>query len=238
MARVYRKSAALEAKYTQYNILFIIGVVLAAIGILLHFRAIFTHEAFLDSPFGAFLFVIPGGFLIANFKGKRDAVKAGLDAENKTAEFIAQLPDTYTGFANARITYEGYTSEVDMIVTGPNGVFVIETKSRTGYIYGDVDNKYLSQDKGRVETYTHKFYNPMKQVGTHVFRLSGFLKQHGIDVWVQGAVFFSNADLDLSGVSKIPYFDTKNELTEYILTRRPKTPITPEMLSRINQILM
>ena len=76
---------------------------------------------------------------------------------------------------------------------GENGVFVIETKNHNGTIVGNTADERWTQHKvgQKGGQYSKDMYSPVKQVGTHVFRLSKFLKQNGINVWVQGIVYFS-----------------------------------------------
>ena len=237
MAKVYRKNLDLKLKYQKYNLICFVGSVIVAIGVIIHLTMMITHTLFIAGPFSGIVIILPGAAILANFGGKRNMVKAGIEAEENTARIISHLPDDYTAIANVKVAHEGRVSELDMVVVGPTGVFVIETKSRRGDISGDVDNKYLYQTKGNFEMYTTKFYNPMKQVGTHVFRLANCLKKNQINVWVQGVVYFDVDFLSLDGYSQIPYFEEGNELINYILTRRPKEPVTEEVIKKIVNLL-
>jgi len=232
MARIHRKGFELQTEYYRYNFFCLIGVIVAAIGVIVHLTMMFTHQLFFAGPFSGIVIIIPGMAILAFCGGKRNSLKAGIEAEEKTMRIISRLPESYTAITNVKVAFEGKVSEMDMVVAGPTGVFVIETKSRRGDITGDADGKYLYQTKGNFETYTTKFYNPMKQVGTHVFRLSNCLKKNGINMWVQGVVFFNADDVDLDGYTNIPYFTDGNEMLDYIIKRVPKEPVTEEMINK------
>lgn len=123
-----------------------------------------------------------------------DILQAGSSGERMTVSYIASLPDTYTVFTNLIINYENKSSETDIIVVGPTGVFIIETKNLHGSIHGNINDKYFCQYKiGRAGTpYTKSFYNPIKQVNTHVYRLAGLLRENGIRTYVNAFVYFSS----------------------------------------------
>ena len=151
----------------------------------------------------------------------------GLEGEDITADIIAKLPDGYYGFQNVTVVYDGKKSELDMVVAGPTGVFIVETKNRNGDIRGNFDDRTWTQYKvGRGGTpYSNDFYSPVKQVGTHIYRLSHFLRERGVKVHIDGAVYFSNpeADVRIGGrMGNIPVFACADnggaELIRYIIS--------------------
>ena len=148
--------------------------------------------------------------------------KQGVLGEDLTADILSRrLDDSYTVFQNCVITLDGKSSETDLIVVGENGIFIIETKNRNGKIKGNYQKEKWTQHKTGYKggSYSADFYSPVKQVGTHIFRLAGFLRQNGIRVHIDGAVFFSNADteLEISGViGNIPVFCREKDLIRFI----------------------
>ena len=131
-------------------------------------------------------------------------LQSGLEGEEMTADIISAFPDSFYGFQNVKITYEGKTSEIDMIVVGPTGVFIIETKNMTGTIIGDYeDQEWVHKKQVNGVTQSKKFYSPVKQVGTHVYRLANYLKDNGCSVYVASLVFFENKDADVQ-ISGMP----------------------------------
>lgn len=245
MARIVKKNNELREKYTKSREKMIIASLIAGASFVLWALNVIAIHSF--NPVLIFtLFVgFGGGAMYAGYmKQKVDAYKSGIEGENATAEIISALPDTYCGFQNLKITYEGKTSELDMVVVGPTGVFVIETKNLNGTIVGNYDNPQWVQKKiGQQGTpYSKNFYNPIKQVGTHVYRLANCLRKEGCSVYVNDMVYFSNPDtvVQLMGTpSKAPVFtalgNSAKEICDYIL--KNEQTISREMVCRINSLL-
>ena len=66
--------------------------------------------------------------LLSIIRNKREIIASGKQGEESTAYLLNSLPDGYKLIRNAVISYEGKESEIDNIVVGATGVFVIETK--------------------------------------------------------------------------------------------------------------
>lgn len=153
---------------------------------------------------------------------KASFIALGVKGEEATSEILNHLPDDFTVIANLTISFEGNKSELDHIIIGPTGVFVIETKNLNGTIYGNEEEKDWEQHKiGRKGgEYSKVFYSPIKQVNTHVFRLSSYLKQQGAGSWVQGMVYFSNPQAEIyinsKNVRVFDYQGGKNQILAYI----------------------
>lgn len=79
-------------------------------------------------------------------------------------------------FQSARVLYNLYiptyndrTTEIDAVLITHCGVFVIETKYRSGWIFGNADQKYWCQTlPSRHGCEKNQFYNPIWQNGTHI----------------------------------------------------------------------
>ena len=190
------------------------------------------------------LFIAVVLVLILYSKGstKREIVKAGKEGENRTAFLLEALPDNYILIRNAVISYDGRESEIDNIVVGNTGVFVIETKNQKGHIFGDcLEKNWLQRKVGRGGTpYSKEFYNPTKQVSTHIYRLKHILLQNRIRIFISGAVYFSNPETVVSidnPRDDIPVFQYRNkkELLNYILNGKEK--LSDSEVHRITNII-
>ena len=64
----------------------------------------------------------------------------------------------------------GKTSEVDVILFHPKGLFVIESKNYSGWIFGNESHKQWTQTLpiGYGESHKERFYNPIMQNATHI----------------------------------------------------------------------
>ena len=100
---------------------------------------------------------------------------------------------------NLYIPYGKKTTEIDMLMIHPMGVFVIESKNFSGKIAGDVNEQTWTQ---HVAGHTETLYNPIKQNNTHVYAL----RQHiGQNVNLHPIVVFGNrCKLKIRGKSEHP----------------------------------
>ncbi len=70
----------------------------------------------------------------------------------------------------------GETSEIDLVYITTKGIFVIESKNYSGWIFGSADSQYWTSCLPNHER--HKFYNPLKQNQTHIKWLKKYLNDH------------------------------------------------------------
>jgi hypothetical protein len=142
---------------------------------------------------------------LGNLQRDLRIVQAGVTGELSTRAVFLNLDDRYTVLPDLTIEVEGRRSQIDHIVVGPTGVFVVETKNLNGYIEGAAEDREIVQHKigRRGGRYSKRLYNPVHQVRTHVHRVSRLLKSHGLQSWVNAAVYFANPDavVDLDGGS-------------------------------------
>ena len=175
---------------------------------------------------------------------KLSILEAGIEGEEMASRCIKLLPDTYTAFRNLFVCYDGRNSEMDLVIVGPTGVFVVEIKNQNGRIYGDAADRELCQYKiGRAGTpYVKTLYNPIKQVNTHVYRIANFLRENGVRTHVNAAVYFTNieASVEISGLDEkcrvfVSGNDGARELMDYVLNN--KTVLTEAECEKIVRIL-
>ena len=101
---------------------------------------------------------------------------------------------------------EGYTSQIDLVIVGTNGVYVVEVKSfPDAKIYGDTKkSKWYYYNFGK----KYEIYSPLRQNKKHVEYLKTFLKDFG-DVPVFSVITMICEDFKISGeMNKEDYLDT------------------------------
>ena len=245
MAKIFIKDDSLKRKYKGYLKAVLAGGAVFLAGVLTMFISVATGMIYLPVMIAGLIADISGIILISAFGSKASSLKYGIKGERDTAALIERLPDGYYGIQNATVCFEGKQSEIDMIVVGPSGVFIVESKSRNGQITGDYDARYWTQHKvGRGGTpYSSDFYSPVKQVGTHVYRLAHFLRSRGMGVNIEGAVYMSsdNSEVFLSGTpGRIPVFtntpDGIDRLYKFILSG--KANLSRQSIGAICNILL
>ena len=155
-----------------------------------------------------------------------EAKRYGDMGERRAGSVLEQyLPDGYTIIQNAKIHYGDGVSEIDNIIVGRTGVFIVEVKNMKGTIYGNYEDKYWLQDKVDQYDIEHKkeFYSPVKQIGTHIYRLANHLRDNKIFTHINGAVYFANpvTSVYIGGESNdIPIYTyhTTHALLDYIMS--------------------
>ncbi|WP_097034520.1 nuclease-related domain-containing protein [Clostridium tertium] len=196
--------------------------------------------------FGAtFIPFIISSVLFKKYSGRVSILSSGLEGENKTNAIFEKLSDDYYVLSDLNVKVDNKTSQIDNIVIGSNGIFVIETKNLNGLIEGNEEDKEIVQHKVGIKggNYSKTFYNPIKQVSTHVYRVSEVLKRYNLNKWVQGAVYFTNKNcmVDISS-TRIPVFSAAEEgdkeILNYIVNYdRSNASITQEDKIKIVSIL-
>ena len=220
MAQVVRKSKALAAGFLKYRAIGIAAYIACAACFILFAVNMFSFNFKLLLPLMVGMGVC--GVIGGKMMQKANTLGSGLEGEGVTAQIIERLPETFCGFQNLTVTFDGEESELDMVVVGLSGVFVIETKNMNGTICGDGESKTWTQHKvGQQGTpYSRDFYSPVKQVGTHVYRLANYLRQNGFAVHVDKMVFFSNPETQLALTNVPPHtpvFDARHNGAEKML---------------------
>ena len=125
---------------------------------------------------------------------------------------------------------KGQSCQIDHIYINKYGIWVIETKNYSGKIYGSVNDDEWTQ----VLAYggkENKFYNPIKQNQTHIYRLSQYLGVrrifHNVVVFLSGA--------DVTAVEADVY--TVRQLYS-IKTQVTQTALTLEQMERYYTMLL
>ena len=117
---------------------------------------------------GLILVGIAGYFAAPQGRGKL--------GEWKVARWIGKTVEGEQYVLNDYIIEEnGKSSQIDHIVINASGVFVIETKNYSGRIYGSDNQLEWTQvlNYGKVK---NKFYNPVKQNATHVYKIKQVIR--------------------------------------------------------------
>jgi len=161
-----------------------------------------------------------------------EIIRAGAAGEDIAVEILKELPDGYTIYNQVDIPNEksrtGF-NEADLIVVGPNSIFVVEVKHNNGNIVGTYGDREWTVNKvGRGGTeYSNSMRNPIFQVKNVVRLLLEDMKKKKSRAWIQGIVLFSNdsAEISISGTSNIPVL-RNDEFVEYILSYLSKSSIS------------
>lgn len=121
----------------------------------------------------------------------------------------------------------GKTSEIDVIMFHPKGLFVIESKNYSGWIFGNESNKQWTQTLpvGRRRSHKEHFYNPIMQNATHIRAI----RKHIDDtIPIYSVIAFSD-NCTLKDVTVTYYGELKKEI-KLKLSEINNYTITPELM--------
>ncbi len=193
MARVLKSETSLSTKHTGLVqeirllhslrwVLLVAGIVLLALGVAVW---LWKGNALLIMAGGALLFVWLGHFV----KSREDQLEAsqvgvGIQGEQGVTNRLAEeLDDSYLILNDVSVRYERQKAQVDHLVIGPKGIFVLETKNWSGHIEGDERARqwlfYPTHAADRQPP--KKFFNPVWQCRRQVKFVDRFLRSVGQD---------------------------------------------------------
>ena len=130
----------------------------------------------------------------------------GLKGENEVFKCLETLPKDYFIFNDVKLPGKG--GNIDHIVIGPSGVFVIETKNYSGK-YRINGNKWFYYKNGK---YVETSKSPGSQVVRNLMNLKNFMNERGIPgLWMRGDCGFHKSRFPGSEQTRrIHGFGTRN----------------------------
>lgn len=229
MATIINKDNHLEVDLKSYKKKYDISMLFLIVSII---------SIFLGSKLSPIAIIISTIF-VKTYSKKIKILKSGLEGEVKASKIFSKLSDDYYVLSDLDIRVEDKISQVDSIVVGSNGIFIIETKNLNGVIEGSAEDKEIIQHKKSAKggEYKKNFYNPIRQVGTHVYRVSEVLKMNKLNKWVQGMVYFTNNKCIVNIDSdKIPVFSASEEGDKEILNYIVNYDNNAEIISKEEKV--
>ncbi|VYT71099.1 NERD domain-containing protein [Clostridium tertium] len=161
--------------------------------------------------------------IIVVFKRRKvNDINLGEEEVNKVLSKLSG----YKLLSDIMIRKEDGTSQIDHILIGKKGIFVIETKDYSGTIRGEEYSKYWTQTINKRKNH---FYNPIRQNYGHVKSVENLIKEK--DIYISLIVFTNrsklkglNTDTPVIQVKKLKKFIRKyksdiklsNDQIEYI----------------------
>jgi len=134
---------------------------------------------------------------------------------------------------NVLLMYNGHTSQIDHLLISEHGIFVIETKNYSGWIYGNEKDELWTSV---VFNNKYRFHNPVKQNWSHIKMLKEIFKDY-TNVNYNSIIVFTNRARLKSISSNVPVI-YENELKDIIDKQKVVKNITEEqvadMVMRLN----
>jgi hypothetical protein len=167
--------------------------------------------------------------------------QSGISGENRASHELDKLRDSYEVLSNVKLDVDGEKAELDFVVIGSNGVFIVENKNYNGTIEGHVDeDKWVQKKVGQGGTpYSNPIRNPIFQLKREIHILANYLRENGINVFVTGFVYFSNyyANLSITGDSEYIASIQQKDLCDKIRNYRGRNTLDKNQIDRIVRLL-
>lgn len=174
MVNISKQKSHVKSRVSYYTKITLLGVIILLTGII-GFILLIRISGFilLIGTLGLLqlsllaLLVIAGLIISKYGWSKRRIWSKGAKGEKIVAKKLKKLPKKYTAIGDVKIPNLG--GDIDHVVVGPTGIYVIETKNYKPTYIPDEDCWYHTS--GRVSP-----LNPAKQVKLQVSKLNNFLK--------------------------------------------------------------
>ena len=203
--------------------------------------------SFVSFNFGfIYLFVIAlviGGSFFKNYTN----YQGGLEAEDLVVQHLQNLNDDY--FLINDVKLPDSRGNIDHVILGPNGIFVIETKNYSGQLICNGDEwirRYKGGMKGRPYWQEDRDYDlgsPSKQVKRGAVKIKQIIESSKIfkkplNIWVEGIVVFTNSNVDLHlSNTTVPILQI-NELNGYIKSKKSGIKFSSQELESIGKAIL
>jgi hypothetical protein len=163
-------------------ILGILGFMLIIVGFYVHILLIVVSMFF---------------FAIASYVWKKQTTWAiGAKGEESVIRVLRKLDPSFKRIHD--VFLPGTEGNIDHVVVGPTGVFVIETKNHNGTISCNGDYWGRKKVGRRGTVYSSNIGNPSKQAKRNSLMLKKWLESKNINVgYITAVVVFTNNDLQL-----------------------------------------
>lgn len=166
-------------------------------------------------------------------------LKAGVKGEKKTLDFLEELPKSYTVITNPVIRNRGAEIELDFVVIGENGVFIVETKNYSGIIHGKTSQnswKQIKHSKNN-KVYEKEVKNPARQVARQAGKMRELLIDLDVSADVFPILFFTDSRSEIKIADdcdmNVPVFKNKAKLLEYITSAAGKRGVNSAERAKI-----
>lgn len=162
-------------------------------------------------PLGMLMAVITTGVLFFLGMPGSSSVEAGelsgIEGEVAVLQALKTLPDDYLVFNRVKLPDETLTNgwrELDFIVAGPTGLWVIEVKNTPGHIQVQPDERHwpLARRGCGSAPNWNAMRNPIPQAQAQVDALQRWLLRHGLNQQARPMVVLAHPETALTGASE------------------------------------
>ncbi len=230
-----KNEAFLKVALTFLLALFCVG---AGLGMIV---AILLKKSTIHMAVPVVLLVLALAFIIIFlvFRKKYGILQAGVRGEETTLKILQKLPKEFTILTNPVILNRGITMELDFVVVGKNGVFIVESKNHRGIITGKTSKPNWKQVKhGKNDkVYEKEISNPVKQSYRQCRRMEELFKDFDITANVYPVLYFVDNRTELKiqddADLNVAIFNNEQGLLNYIQNTKGRETVSSNELAKI-----
>ncbi len=180
------------------------------------------------------LFVV---FLV--FRKNLGILQSGVKGEEITLKILQKLTKEYTILTNPVILNRGVTMELDFVVIGKNGVFIVESKNYRGIISGKTSKQNWKQIKhGKNDkVYEKEISNPVKQSYRQGRRMAEMFRDFDITADIYPIVYFVDDRSELKILDdaqmNVEIFNKEKHLLDFIQSADGRHSVSSSELAKI-----
>lgn len=164
---------------------------------------------------------------------KSEQERFGEKGESVVARMLLNIQDVHKSYLFNNFTYmydDVHSTEIDHIFICKGGIFIIETKSNKGIIYGNDNDNMWYQEK-EVWQDDKEFMNPVKQNQTHIRLLKRILGKYPPKMY--SLVIFPFAK-SLENVDSI-YVHNLDSAKQFILDKINNGTYSDKFIDKMNE---
>lgn len=173
------------------------------------------------------------------FRKKLGILQSGVRGEEATLKILQKLPKEYTILTNPVILNRGISMELDFVVIGKNGVFIVETKNHRGIISGKTSKQTWKQVKhGKNDkVFEKEISNPVKQSYRQGRRMAEMFKDFDITADIYPIVYFVDSRSELKVLDDaqlgVEIFNKEKHLLDFIQSADGRHTVSSSELAKI-----
>lgn len=168
----------------------------------------------------------------------------GIEGELRALKFLRQLPDEYRILNRIHIadpTLPNGERELDFVVLGPTGLFLIEVKNTPGLIHVQPENSRWPVAKrsgcGSSPRW-NSLPSPLTQVRAQVESLQRLLLSHGLGIAVRPVICFARPGVGLQNTEACPLpVLVPEQLPQQIESDKPGSELSARHHDRVVELL-
>ena len=228
--------------YVWRNIQLMKGRLMVFGALFLFATILFALNEYLFSSIG--LIILPLSYILGAYTYRSYLIWiSGLEGEQMVIESLSRINDDYI-MLNGLVVPPN-RGDIDHIIVGPNGIFVVESKNYGGIISCDGDiwkKERMITPKNTVST---KIGSPSNQIKRNAKVLKDFIltnqkeifKGYAPHLWVHGVVVFTNSNATLKLANPTVEIVGIGDIGNHIISTKSDYSLSEEQIEKIGLLL-